>query len=249
MTLKIGPDKKLNRENASAAAAASIREAIIAGQLRPGQRLKEGDLAEALGISRTPIREALMLLQVDGLITTLPRRGSVVRAFEASELADMLQLRIALEDFAARQACERRTSADLVALEESIVRLDAFDVTTTKVLDIWRENVVFHIAIAEAGHALKLVEFMRSLFDLPAAYHPIFSYTKENKDLFVSQHRRIAAALSARDGESAAQLTRDHVLEARGLALEAPSTSSSVANGAATGSRAPELRLVALPLP
>ena len=50
MTLKIGPDKKLNRENASAAAAASIREAIIAGQLRPGQRLKEGDLAEALGI-------------------------------------------------------------------------------------------------------------------------------------------------------------------------------------------------------
>ncbi|MEI7626468.1 MAG: FCD domain-containing protein, partial [Actinomycetota bacterium] len=132
--------------------------------------------------------------------------------------------------FAARRACERRTSADLVALEESIVRLDAFDVTTASVVDIWRENVAFHIAVAEAAHTLKLVEFLRSLFDLPAVYHPIFAYTEENKALFVSWHRRIAAAISARDSEGAAQLTRDHVLEARGLALASAVRSAGIRN-------------------
>ena len=90
--------------NASAAATELIREAIVDGRLPPGQRLKEEELARELGISRTPVREALLILQTEGLVDAAPNRGAVVRSHDADDLEDLYQLRALLEGYAARRA-------------------------------------------------------------------------------------------------------------------------------------------------
>ena len=90
--------------NASAAATELIRQAIVDGRLPPGQRLKEEELARELGISRTPVREALLILQTEGLVDAAPNRGAVVRSHDADDLEDLYQLRALLEGYAARRA-------------------------------------------------------------------------------------------------------------------------------------------------
>src|SRR5437867_1687707 len=93
--------------NASVAATELIREAIVDGRLEPGQRLKEEELARELGISRTPIREALLMLQAEGLVDAVPNRGAMVRVHTPEDLDDLYQLRALLEGYAARRAALR----------------------------------------------------------------------------------------------------------------------------------------------
>ena len=97
--------------NASVAATELIREAILDGRLEPGQRLKEEELARQLGISRTPVREALLMLQVEGQVVATPNRGAVVRVHTADDLDDLYHLRALLEGHAARRAGARITEA------------------------------------------------------------------------------------------------------------------------------------------
>jgi DNA-binding GntR family transcriptional regulator len=208
------------KSNASWSAAELIRKAIIDGEFAEGQRLKESELADALGLSRTPIREALLILQSDGMIANEPRKGAVVRTYRESELADMFDLRAHLEAFAARWACSRRTDEDLADLDASIKALDAIDVDDAGVAEIWRENVRFHMGVAVAAHTPKLVGFLRGLFDLPVYYFKPKDYTVAQKESFVRTHRKIFDAIEARDSVGAEALVRAHVLEARGLRVE-----------------------------
>src|ERR687884_94343 len=110
--------------NASVAATEVIREAIVDGRLAPGARLKEEELARELGISRTPIREALLILQAEGLVDAAPNRGATVRAHTAQDLDDLYQLRALLEGFAARRAAARLTAEQLEELWASCDRFD-----------------------------------------------------------------------------------------------------------------------------
>src|SRR3989454_12817004 len=94
-------------QNASVAATELIREAIIEGRLEPGRRLKEEELARELGISRTPVREALLMLQAEDLVVATPNRGATVRVHDANDLHDLYELRALLEGYATRRAAER----------------------------------------------------------------------------------------------------------------------------------------------
>src|SRR5437870_8767566 len=111
--------------NASVAATEVIREAIIDGRLEPGRRLKEEDLARELGISRTPVREALLMLQAEGLVVATPNRGAIVRVHDAEDLDDLYQLRALLEGHATRRATPRISDEEIESLHESCERFDA----------------------------------------------------------------------------------------------------------------------------
>src|SRR2546429_295825 len=108
--------------NASLAATELIRDAIIDGRLSPGRRLKEEELARELGISRTPIREALLILQSEGLVEATPNRGATVRAHTVDDLDDLYQLRALLEGHAARRAAARIGKRDVAKLGRSCER-------------------------------------------------------------------------------------------------------------------------------
>src|SRR5215471_18011189 len=114
----------LGNGNATETAIRHIREAIILGNLKPGQRLKETELAKTLGLSRTPVREALRVLDAEGLIETSPKRGASVRVYDLADLRELYQLRAAVEGCCAQLAAERAAPEDLDALAGSCSRFE-----------------------------------------------------------------------------------------------------------------------------
>lgn len=202
-----------------------LREAILSGEFKPGDRLVEGRLAERFGVSRNPVREALKALGNEGLITIAPMRGAIVTRLSESEAADVVELRAALEGFSARLAARRLgTEAGeslarvLAAGEEAAARGD--------VAELGRLNNQFHGELATAGSNRVLADFMRTL---RAKTHWLFEAV--SRDRAVESWREHAAILRAvleRDEEMAALLASRHVtavgrdLEAAGLSGPRP---------------------------
>jgi DNA-binding GntR family transcriptional regulator len=202
-------------QNASVAATELIREAILDGRLEPGARLKEEELARELGISRTPVREALLMLQAEGLIETTPNRGAAVRTHDADDLIDLYQLRSVLEGYAARQAAARASDEEIALLRESCDRFDA--IGGDDVRELVKENLWFHSAIHEAAGSPRLSSMIRRVIELPLVYKSYVWYSPDQKRISAHYHRQITNALGVRDSERAELVMREHVFEARDL--------------------------------
>jgi DNA-binding GntR family transcriptional regulator len=199
--------------NASAAAVELIRSAILEGRLPPGHRLKEGELASELGISRTPIREALFVLQAEGLVEATPNRGAAVRSYELDELREMYDLRAVLEGHAARRAATRLEPADVDELRASCDRFAAVS-EQGDVAGIVAENLFFHRTIHEAADSPRLVDMVRQTIALPLVYRTFVWYSPEQTRLSLSHHRQLVAAFEQRDAARADDVMREHALKA-----------------------------------
>jgi DNA-binding GntR family transcriptional regulator len=191
--------------NASLVAVDVIREAIMDGRLAPRQRLKEEELARELGISRTPVREALLILQTDGLVEATPNRGATVRAYDADGLGDLYMLRAALEGVAARLAAERVTARD---------RFEAIAANGT-LKELVKENLAFHDTILAIAGNDRIAQLVRGVTELPLVYKSYLWYSPNQKVVSAHYHRTIVAALEARDPERAESVMKQHVFEAR----------------------------------
>lgn len=209
----------LNR-SAGDAATDLIREAIMDGRLRPGQRLTEEGLARDLRISRTPVREALRVLQTEGLVDWAPYQGSSVRSYDAGDIDDMYELRALLEGHAARRAAQRITREDVARLRESCDRLEAIgDATEDNVQQIVEENMLFHSLILDAAGSQRLATMVRKVIELPLVYKSYIWYSPDQKRISEHAHRQLTHALAARDADRAELIMREHVYEARDLLM------------------------------
>ncbi|HEU4448584.1 MAG TPA: GntR family transcriptional regulator [Gaiellaceae bacterium] len=204
--------------SASAAASEVIREAIIDGRLPPGQRLKEEELARELGMSRTPVREALLMLESEGLVESIPRRGATVRSYAVDDLADVYQLRALLEGYAARRAATRISAEDVARLEASCERFDRLR-AEDDLLDLVKENLLFHSVVLEAAESARLGTLVRKVIEIPLVYKSFYWYSPEQKLISQHYHRQLARALATGDGERAELIMKEHVLEARDFLL------------------------------
>jgi DNA-binding GntR family transcriptional regulator len=204
--------------SASAAASEVIREAIVDGRLAPGQRLKEEELARELGMSRTPVREALLLLQSEGLVESIPRRGATVRSYAVDDLDDMYQLRAVLEGYAARRAATRISPDDVARLEESCARFDRLR-AEGDLCDLVKENLFFHNVILDAAGSDRLVPLVRKVIELPLVYRSFYWYSPEQRLISEHYHRQLTRALGAGDAKRAEMIMTEHVLEARDFLL------------------------------
>ena len=204
---------------ASAAATDVIREAIVDGRLVPGQRLKEVQLANELGISCTPIREALLLLQAEGLVEATPNRGSTVRAYDVGELEDMYELRAVLEGHAARRAASRITERELGELRASCVRferlVDGHQRAGGSVTELVKENGVFHEIVLDACGSHRLTGMVRQVVVAPLVYRSYIWYSPEQARLSLHAHTQLVHTLERGDGERADAIMREHVFQAR----------------------------------
>jgi len=207
-------------EKASAAAARLLREAILSGELPPGQVLGEELLGRRLGISRTPVREALVLLQLDGLVEQPANRRAVVRTFTADDLNEMHSLRAVLEGHAARSAAGRLTPRDLSALERSCERYASLATRDDELPQLVEENMAFHDTIVRAAGSERLAQMIRSTTALPIIYRSYMTYSRENRERAHADHLGILEALRAEDAPRADKLMKDHVLLARDIALD-----------------------------
>ena len=202
--------------NAATAVAEVIRKAIVEGELGAGERLKEDELARELNVSRTPIREALLLLQADGLVQAVPRRGAVVRAYGLAELAEMYELRALLEGSAAKRAATRMTPGQVERLRGSCERFTKIaSRPDADVRVLVQENMFFHNAIHDATESPRLVEMLRSVIDMPLVYKAYIWYSPKQKLLSEHYHNELTAAMAAKDAERAELIMKEHVYEAR----------------------------------
>lgn len=198
-----------------------LRTAILEGQLEPGAELTEVALAEQLGVSRGPLREAIGRLAAEGLVTVSPRRGAVVRSLSKEEFLDLYQVREALERMAVQLAVPRLTDEEfdgLTALNEEM----ATHATNNKVEAFFEANRAFHARLLEASGNEKLQGLYQQLLDQLGRYRLRSLTLRGNLQRSVSEHKAILRAAKRRDAERAAQLMAEHIRvpQRRAMALE-----------------------------
>lgn len=191
--------------------AAEIRLAILQGRIEPGEVLREEQLARELGTSRTPVREALIELRNEGLVEAQATRRAVVKEYDAAELADIYGLRAALEAHAARLAAERATTETIAELDASNDRFRELAGRDDDVKDLVAENLVFHGIIADATNIPRLKKMIDQVMLIPKRYRAYAAYVPEHRATIERDHRAIADAIRARDGDAASALMERHV--------------------------------------
>jgi DNA-binding GntR family transcriptional regulator len=198
--------------NATAVAVEVIRQAVLAGDLEPGRRLKESDLANELGLSRTPVREALLVLQAEGLIEAFRNRGAVVPKRTAEDMLGIYQLRALLEGHACRLAARSAQPADLEELQASCDRFD--QIPEGDIEELVAENMKFHGIIMRLAENPRLHQMVRSVTELPLIYRSYIWRFADQQRISGEAHRNITRALGKQNGERAEMIMKEHVLAA-----------------------------------
>lgn len=203
----------------------AIRSAILRGDYAPGERLKEAEIAERVGVSRTPVREAFRVLETEGLIELLPGRGARVRVYSAEEVATIHEIRSVLEGKVARRAVMHVSPSHLAALHASCDRLEKLPVGAAEECDL--ENQFFHGLIFDIVGNDRLTHIARRQLEVPLPYKQDYWSTAEVKQASVDAHREVCAALRAGDEDAAEDAMRRHVLAAgAGLVQDNPGHST-----------------------
>jgi DNA-binding GntR family transcriptional regulator len=193
-----------------------LTQAIMSGELEPGEQLVESALAEWCEVSRTPIREALTRLEQDGLVQR-GEHGLVVRESSPEEILDIYETRIVLESRAAGVAAERRTSLDLMAMRRAVER--AHRVGTDDPYAMAETNREFHRTVWRASHNESLIDLLERL-NLHLGRYPATTLAYPGRhDASHNEHGELVAAIEARDSELAAAVASRHFTEARDIRL------------------------------
>lgn len=204
-----------------------LRELILGGQLRPDERVSELPLVDRLGVSRTPLRAALVRLEQEGLLYPIPGGGFAVRGFDERDLYAAIEVRGALEGLAARFAAERMFAApEVTPLKETVTALDALlarsPITSKNFTDYVKLNERFHsLIIALAGSQVLARQIERAVslpFASASAFVMVQAALPEAQTMFTiaqDQHRCILQAIEARESARAEALMREHARLAR----------------------------------
>lgn len=188
-----------------------IREGILSGAMKRGTRLREERLAEEIGVSRTPVREALRRLSSEGLVEFLPNRGARVSAWSARELEDLYEIRAMLEGHAARLAAQRITGEEIAHLDDLATQMEAAD----DLADVKRLNSEFHRLIVRASRNSQLDTLVRGIVDTPLVHRTFETYSDERRQASHAHHRDLVAALRAGNPEWAESMMRAHIRAAQ----------------------------------
>ena len=187
-----------------------LRDDIVAGRLETGASLSEGALADSLGISRTPVREALMRLQTEGLVTVVPQKGTFVFTVDSKELMNICDLRVALETAALRFAIERNAALFATALQEIVD-----DMTKARKRGSTREylrlDTEFHAEIFRHCDNRYLVEAYQLIAAKMAALRTRLGTDPDHMRKSYEEHGRIAAAVRGRDVTKALSILTGHI--------------------------------------
>jgi len=204
--------KDINIDNTplSEKIAETLRDYIMKGNLKPGERLTEPKLSAMLGISRTPIREALRLLENEGFIDIFPRRGAVVSDITAKDVDEIFVIKTKLESLAARLAVENISEADIKKMMDINEKMAKYS-ETKNVVNLIKLNAEFHNIFIEKSNNSRLIKFIESLnkqFKRVTAY----SFTEAGRiKKVLEEHANIIDAFVKRDADRVEQLVDLHV--------------------------------------
>ena len=196
----------------------TIKNAIINGQIPSGERLKEVELSKKLGVSRTPIREALYKLRKEGLLTNVASGGVKVSEISAKEINKIFDLRILLENYAIEKAVHNFTEEDIQKMEEILIENELYVERNNheKVVEL---SVQFHDVIINASNNKKLFEILVGLRDYLGLYRNISLSSIEGVKDSLKAHKKIFENIKKRDNEATCLSMKEHLEEARNAVL------------------------------
>lgn len=197
----------------------AIREAIKNGSLQPRERLMEIQLADELGVSRTPVREALRKLELEGFIVMVPRKGAYVSDLTMKDVADVFEIRTALEGLAAALAAERITEDELETMERLLVEkgeaINLDDIGKLVVVD-----TKFHEAMYQASRNERLSAIISNLREQIQRFRLTSLSIPGRKEDSLREHRNLLEAIQARDIQLARQLAQEHIENAENVLID-----------------------------
>jgi len=186
----------------SAAIYRFLKQDILNGRLRPGEKLVASKVAEAYGVSIIPVREALNRLRAEGLVTVIPHTGAYVTEIDLEDLKDLYPIRGVLEGFATRLACPRLGEEEFRRLEDLIGEMDRV-IEQGRFPEMGHLNYEFHMTIYRASGNKHLVRLIDELWQRTARVRGVFALVPERAAQANREHREIFRALKARDAERA----------------------------------------------
>ena len=188
----------------------TLREAILKGELKPGERLMELQLAAKLGVSRTPIREAIRMLEQEGLAVTVPRKGAEVAKMTEKDMEDVLVVRAALDGLAVELACDNITEEQLEQLQNAEKEFGAC-IQDCDLKKIAEADVEFHEVIYHATGNARLVTMLSNLREQMYRYRVEYLKDPDNYPGLLREHQAIVEGISKRDKKHVAEVMRSHV--------------------------------------
>lgn len=188
----------------------TLRQAILTGEFTPGERLMEIALAERLGVSRTPVREAIRKLELEGLVVMIPRKGAEVAKITEKDLRDVLEVRCALEELSASLACERITEEEKKELKQA---LESFEeaIKSGEVSFIVDKDVEFHDVIFRTTKNERLIQMLNNLREQMYRYRMEYAKDEDYHDVLLKEHREIYDAIVQNNQELAMNTVKKHI--------------------------------------
>ena len=235
------PLQKISATSLADRAREMIRDAIFEGKIQPEEKITIERIAADLGVSRTPVREALKALEADGMVSILPNRGAVVRRFDSDEIRDRYSVRALLEGYAGELACRRDAAGVAQKLEDNCAQMKSLIARARSgrledVVAMVENNMLFHGAILEASGSTLVARILNGL-QMPVAYRLYHWREKGRRNSAFELHVRIAAAFREAKPDKVRQLLETHILETRDFLLA--NQSPAPAPAARGGRRAP----------
>jgi DNA-binding GntR family transcriptional regulator len=199
-----------DRGNRTLVAATRLRTLIVSGALAPGQRISEREVGEQLdGLSRTPLREALKILETEGLVTLSPNRGAVVTALSVAEVGAAIEVLVGLEAMAAELACQRITAQEIAAIEELHTRMRAAYLAG-ELMGYFELNQAIHQRIVDAAQNPALSRIYAAECARIRRYRYAGNRRHDRWDRAIAEHDQILDTLRLRDGPLLREMLRAH---------------------------------------
>ncbi|MFA9377079.1 MAG: GntR family transcriptional regulator [Lachnotalea sp.] len=188
----------------------TLRQAILKGELKPGERLMEIQLAQRLGVSRTPIREAIRKLELEGLVTMVPRKGAEVAKITEKSLRDVLEVRKALEELAMQIACDKVNDDTLYDL---VVALEDFKkaINSKELTAIAEADVNFHDVIYNSTNNEKLIQILNNLREQMYRYRIEYIKDYSSHERIIEEHEMMIECLRKQDKDRATVIICNHI--------------------------------------
>ncbi|HIS33102.1 MAG TPA: GntR family transcriptional regulator [Candidatus Limivivens intestinipullorum] len=197
----------------------TLRQAILKGELKPGERLMEIQLAQRLGVSRTPVREAIRKLELEGLVLMIPRKGAEVAQITRQDLEDVLEVRAALEELAVKDACLHITDEEIKKLRKASEEFQK-TLKTNDLVASAQADMEFHEVIYNAADNRRLVQILNNLREQMYRYRMEYLKDERTHQVLSREHEAIRKALEAHDVEKAAAAMNIHIENQKNSILE-----------------------------
>ncbi|SFM32226.1 GntR family transcriptional regulator [Salibacterium qingdaonense] len=189
----------------------TIREAIVMGYYKPGEPIRERQLSEKMNISTTPVKEAFRTLEYEGLVVTVPRKGTFVSDMADTSIEEILMLRASVEGLCARLAAEKMTDEEMESLKQQLMRMDDMK-QEQRVDNLVEENTSFHQMVVTYARSPVLKQTWNTVSAFDQAFRKLALQQNKEQEEGLMEHWSIFQAMESRNADTAEQEMKSHIL-------------------------------------